>query len=596
MSSKKTVLLVDDEESILFSLQRVLELSGEYEVVIAENGKKAREKLEGFIPDLILSDIVMPEMDGIELCNKIRENELTKNIPFIFLTARKELMIEGIKAGGDDFIIKPFTIDEVLVKMEAIFRRVKSTKEQVSQVKGTLSDGGLDTVLKLCFEKSISGELVLQKKDQFGKVFLDRGEVIKVEFNDLAEDEALDALRSWNSGIFIVRPTGVRLRPQLMPFKSKKEEMENIDEPVELAENTWWVGRRNKKSMLQLNVYLRKFQKDKKVINFLIDPGSPVDFPIVSKKISRIIGDMSNIHLYSLSHQDPDVCMAAVFIHNANKRAICMTTEENWRLISHYEINPRSVKIINNFRDWRVTLSTAHKVIFIPSPFCHAKGAFMTYDLQTRILFTGDLFGGISEAGRIRSLFAEEQDWDGIRAFHQIYMPSNNALRYAVDQIKKLDPPPLMIAPQHGNILHGEIMEQFLNRVYNLDVGSDLLESEGSDEKLKDFEEAANELLELSGAYIPREQIEHRMRENPQILPLCDFKNCSVTKIFSKPQLVFEQIAMSLIKDESARVINIIKTHALKIAQSKGLPAPLLDRDKDETLTGVPKKLFETEE
>ncbi|HGY56044.1 MAG TPA: response regulator [Caldithrix abyssi] len=593
MSSKKTVLIIDDEESILFSLQRVLELSGEYEVVACDSATVALEKLNDFLPDLIISDIHMPDIDGIEFCSKIRQGELTKNIPFIFLTAKKEMMIEGIKAGGDDFIMKPFTFDEVLVKIEAIFRRIKNTKEQVSQIKGKLNENGLDKIIQICHEKSISGDLLLQKAGEIGEIKLDRGEITSAKYNNLKDDKALDVLRQWKNGIFVIRPVGMKLRPEFLLSRTDEDALIDMDGPVELAKDTWWVGYRNKNTMLQLNVYLRRFRDKGRVINFLVDPGSPIDFPIVSRKIAKIISNIANINLYSLNHQDPDVCMSAVFIRNANPKAICMTTEENWRLITHYEINPQSVKIINTLKDWQVKLATGHRLKFLPSPFCHAKGSFMIYDLETRILYTGDLFGGISESDRLFVLFAEEEDWDGIRAFHQIYMPANSALRHAIEQIRNLDPPPLMIAPQHGAILRGELMDRFLERIYHLDVGADLLNMAETDDLLLSYRDACNELLEFSSSLINMTKINQRIKMHPYILPLCEFKDGRVKTIFSKPSRVYEQITMALITDENVHTVNQIKTFALKISQSKGLPPPLLDWDSDQTLSDVPEQLFD---
>ena len=94
MGNKKTLLLVEDETSILYSVQRILELSDDYEVITAANGKIAIKKLEKTIPDLIISDIAMPELDGIEFCKHVRRSDLTRSIPFIFLTAKKERLLE----------------------------------------------------------------------------------------------------------------------------------------------------------------------------------------------------------------------------------------------------------------------------------------------------------------------------------------------------------------------------------------------------------------------------------------------------------------------------------------------------------------------
>lgn len=592
MKAKKTLLIVEDEDAILFSLQRILELSGEYEIVTAVNGKDALKKMDSFLPDLILSDILMPEMDGIEFCRKIRNNELTENLPFIFLTAKKEMMIEGFKVGADDFIVKPFTVDEVIAKIEAIFRRVKNTREQANQLKGNLSEYSLDKVLELCHNKSVSGEIILQASGMIGKIQLERGDITKVRYKKLADDEALDNLRGWDSGIFVIRPIGVKLKPEFMLSTSKEDTLKKLDEPVEIAKDVWWVGYRNLRALMQINVYLRQFRKKGKVFNYLIDPGSPIDFPSVSQKISNVVGDLSKIHLYSLSNHDPDVCMNSVFIRNANPRAVCLTTEENWRLIAHYEINYKSVKFVNSFKDWKVKLATDHQITYIPSPFCHSKGAFLTYDLETRILFTGDLFSGVSDANRINQLYAEEADWNGIQAFHQIYMPTNKALRHVINLIRQLDPPPLMIAPQHGNILRGESLDQFMERIYYLDVGMELLEKSYSPEEVEAYMKACNELIEYCVSFIPLDRIIKKVKSNSQIISMCEFKNGKVLKIFSKPELTYKHITMTLIQGENPQTINQIKSIALKITFSKGLPAPSLDWDTSEILHSHSEKLF----
>jgi CheY-like chemotaxis protein len=223
MAMKKTLMLVDDEENSLFALQRMLEVSGDYDVLSFLSAREAIKKTREFIPDLIISDIAMPEMDGIEFCKKIRQNDLTKTTPFIFLTAKKEKMIEGFKAGGDDFLLKPFTLDEVIVKIEAIFRRVKNTKEQISQFKGKLTANGLDKILQICHEKNISGEILLQQEGDFGKLILEKGEVAQVDYQGKNEDEALDILREWDSGVFVVKPMGIKLKPELFMFNAPEK-------------------------------------------------------------------------------------------------------------------------------------------------------------------------------------------------------------------------------------------------------------------------------------------------------------------------------------------------------------------------------------
>ena len=107
MSSKK-ILLVDDESDILDFLSYNLR-SADYTVKIANNGEEGIAIANEYEPDLILLDMMMPEMDGIETCEKIRENEKLKGVLIAFLTARGEdySQIAGFEAGADDYIEKP---------------------------------------------------------------------------------------------------------------------------------------------------------------------------------------------------------------------------------------------------------------------------------------------------------------------------------------------------------------------------------------------------------------------------------------------------------------------------------------------------------
>ena len=116
---KYKILIIDDEEMILSMMEKC---SGEeFSVYTAENAKKALELLN-VIPDIILLDINMPEMDGLELCQLIRGHI---SCPIIFLTARvtERDVIKGLSVGGDDYITKPFRMDELLARISAHLRR-----------------------------------------------------------------------------------------------------------------------------------------------------------------------------------------------------------------------------------------------------------------------------------------------------------------------------------------------------------------------------------------------------------------------------------------------------------------------------------------
>ncbi|MBF0154504.1 MAG: diguanylate cyclase [Magnetococcales bacterium] len=109
MNQQEKILIVDDE---LFNIDALIGLlRSEYKIMVAKNGEQALRAIQpGSLPDLILLDIVMPEMDGYEVCQRLKENSLSKNIPVIFLTARNDVVSEtqGLIMGAVDYISKPF--------------------------------------------------------------------------------------------------------------------------------------------------------------------------------------------------------------------------------------------------------------------------------------------------------------------------------------------------------------------------------------------------------------------------------------------------------------------------------------------------------
>ncbi len=117
------ILIIEDEPDISDFLCEALSLS-DYEVAQAYDGVEGLEKIETFKPDMVLLDIMMPRMNGLEVCRRIRANENTRNIRVIFISAKGSLeeKLEGFQAGASDFIVKPFSSSELLARIEAHLR------------------------------------------------------------------------------------------------------------------------------------------------------------------------------------------------------------------------------------------------------------------------------------------------------------------------------------------------------------------------------------------------------------------------------------------------------------------------------------------
>ena len=122
-ASKKTVLLIEDNQDIRESTAEILELAG-FTVCTAENGKKGVELAQSRTPDIILCDIMMPELDGYGVLYLLSKNANTADIPFIFLTAKAERtdMRKGMEMGADDYLTKPFKVAELLARLDPFYR------------------------------------------------------------------------------------------------------------------------------------------------------------------------------------------------------------------------------------------------------------------------------------------------------------------------------------------------------------------------------------------------------------------------------------------------------------------------------------------
>ncbi|WP_291285679.1 two-component regulator propeller domain-containing protein [Flavobacterium sp.] len=165
-NEKPTILLVEDHK-ILRSFMKNL-LKEEYNIIEAENGKAAFEKAQQYVPNLIISDVIMPEMVGTELCSKIKENLKTSHIPVILLTSRTSLVykFEGLESGADDYISKPFNLTEFKLRIKNLLNSTERLKNKFSNedsfVPSEITVSSLDEeLLKKAFkivEENISNE------------------------------------------------------------------------------------------------------------------------------------------------------------------------------------------------------------------------------------------------------------------------------------------------------------------------------------------------------------------------------------------------------------------------------------------------------
>ncbi len=352
-------------------------------------------------------------------------------------------------------------------------------------------------------------------------------------------------------------------------------------EYVEIADGTYWVGKRPNDEIFYANPYLRRFTgngDEAEAFNLLIDPGSSKDFSVVQSKVSQVVGSVNNVSSVFINHQDPDVgSSVGLMLGRYTPDAHVLCTEDTWRLVHYYNI-PRERFVPLEKYPRGIKLPTDDVVIPVPSPFCHFVGAMMLYDPETRVLFSGDLFGGLTDRDA-DGLYADDSDWTGMRAFHQIYMPTRTALQNAIDNIRALDPPVEIIAPQHGRVIRGSYVEKYMARLYDLPVGLDILDDrQASDEELQAWTTVMGRILDVV-----------RDTDVDAAELLSGDPNLSGRITFDGGELRIENLgktsverAVRILCDEVPHTTaNSIKYEAVFASEELGLPTPQVELDED---------------
>jgi DNA-binding response OmpR family regulator len=140
------IFVVDDDRDVAQSIEIALRRRG-FRVTLAHSGVEALKLLRRYRPDLVLLDVLMPGMSGIEVCRRLRADENTAGLPVIFLTARGQERdrIEGLRVGADDYLGKPFNLEELILRVKAVLRRAKEEPKKDRSAELVAGDLKLDS-------------------------------------------------------------------------------------------------------------------------------------------------------------------------------------------------------------------------------------------------------------------------------------------------------------------------------------------------------------------------------------------------------------------------------------------------------------------
>jgi CheY-like chemotaxis protein len=253
---KLSILAVDDSPVITEMIRDAFEAEG-YKVMVAGDGAQAlRMALENH-PDLIIADVAMPGMDGWELCSQIRLNPFTSFIPFIFLTSRTEApdRIRGLQMGADDYLTKPFEMDELIARVHLIFQRMRKTQEAMllrgpRTLSGSTKEMALPDLLQMFGLNQKTGLLRITKLGlPTGRIAFENGKIIKAELGKAAGEKAVYRLLRWEDAHFDVEPLLNNERDPGMPVSVEETLLEGfrqIDETAQIEKDLGLAAKRLK--------------------------------------------------------------------------------------------------------------------------------------------------------------------------------------------------------------------------------------------------------------------------------------------------------------------------------------------------------------
>lgn len=230
------ILIVDDEENIRHLLRLAFEEG--FEVLEAVDGLDAVDKALEFKPHIILSDIMMPRLDGYGLYRKIKSRPETASIPFIFLSAKKDVdeRVEGLEMGADDYITKPFSIKELRAKVRSITKKIKDMKE-LGSLEGLLKEVDLIDVIQLIEMGRKTGMLLLDSSSGPGRVYFELGVPVYAMTERWGGIEAFYTMLSWKEGRFKLDQKAVSIEPNIEHSGSQELLMEGVRLADEMEES-----------------------------------------------------------------------------------------------------------------------------------------------------------------------------------------------------------------------------------------------------------------------------------------------------------------------------------------------------------------------
>ncbi|MCK9523990.1 MAG: DUF4388 domain-containing protein, partial [Proteobacteria bacterium] len=316
--AKQHLLIVDSDPKSLRVLEVSLKKAG-FSVTRAVNGVDAIEKIKISAPDMVISETVMPEMDGFELNQAIKDNPEWSDIPVLFLTAQKSIedKIKGLEQGIEDYLTKPIFIREILARVTLVMQRRQRERLErrgsKTNFSGNLTDMGIVDLIQTIDISRKSGVIHVERQRDAGDIYFREGKVVDAETRSRKGEEAVYRMLVWSEGTFEINFIPVE-RPDTISLSTQgllMEGMRRLDEWGRMQEqlppltsvfdvNEEYIAERLGEIPDEINALLRLFDARRSLMEVVdLSPlGDLEALGIISKLyFEGLIGDITDLSL-----------------------------------------------------------------------------------------------------------------------------------------------------------------------------------------------------------------------------------------------------------------------------------------------------------
>ncbi|MDW8237848.1 MAG: hypothetical protein RMJ32_05530, partial [Aquificaceae bacterium] len=418
-------------------------------------------------------EIIILPLEDLNFWIELIKSEIYTLPIFLVETYEEGEGILNFGLGQDNFEVLPFNPMELLTKVHSLTKNYVNPKE--------LAEIGVLNLIIRFLKKNTSAYVKTVSKEGVCTVYVSGGRVLSSD----SSPDVIKKVLSTQEEVYMQQPhdnmpnklahefktnwdffSSLFEAPALAEVKTEESTIQqqhlteqvaviDLNEPVLISENIYWIGLADDTSVYQKNSYLCIFHKDETRVPLMVNPPSLVGYMHIKPKIEKVIGDISNLRALVVFGIEPEEYGGIIKLLQANNRMFVITSLTLATKLWSLGIPMGRIRPIESFPSGRLKLATGHSVDFEKVDFAPSPGSFYMYDPSSMSVFTGRFMSSLTIANELNPTVNTK--FEHLELYTGLSMPSYDALKTAITKIERLKP--RAIYPLHGNPITSEIGE-----------------------------------------------------------------------------------------------------------------------------------------